>query len=311
MHNIEISAPKGKGKDVAELALNMGIQQVSARTVYSHGEEKEQDEVTVQTDTPSARAFLDKLMTARFFDPKNYNILSEDIPALVYSQDLAKLTEPFGLPTTNVFEEMWVRNHLNPTYIARCIVSSLILSYGMIENDVITMIAALLFTPFLTKVQGASFGVLTQQWNLAARGGLLLLLSTVITLICGAIVAVVVGGPLQYNSFAPIWVNFLISLLVGVVAGIATADVSGKRDLIAMTAAAQFAVFPAWFGIMLVLGLPEGDVATQRLMAFLVNVATIFGVSTLVYYLLGYKKDALERFTSRVPPDKKKKSSKS
>lgn len=308
MHQLQVNTPKGKGKTVAELALKVGIRQASVHTVYTHGPNQEQDVVNVQTDTPTARAFLDALMTASFFDPKNYNILSDNIPALVYSENVAKITQPFDLPVPNVFEELWSQNQLNPTYFAKAIVSALLLSYGMIQNSVLTMIAALLFTPFLTKVQGSAFGLLTRQWPLAVRGSLLLLLSTSITVISGVIVALVIGGPLQYNSFAPMWINFLISLIVGIVAGFATADANGKRELIAMTAAAQFAIFPAWFGIMLVFGLPDANIVTQRSLTFLVNIVTMLGVSVFVYYLMGYREESLERFTRGTLPEKKKSS---
>lgn len=62
---------------------------------------------------------------------------------------------------------------------------------------------------------------------------------------------------------------------------------------------------------MLVFGLPSTDVVVQRLSTFLVNILTIFGVSVLVYYLLEYRKETLERFTSHTlpPRDKKKKKS--
>jgi hypothetical protein len=172
---------------------------------------------------------------------------------------MAKITQPFNLPVPNIYEELWSQNQINPTCFAKVIVSSLLLSYGMIQNQILTMIAAPLFTPFLTKVQGSSFGTLTRQWPLALRGVLLLLGSAALTMVSGIVVALVIGGPLQSNSFSPLWINFLVSLIVDVVAGFATADANGKRELIAMTAAAQFSVFPAWFGIMHVLGLPETD----------------------------------------------------
>ena len=299
MHQIQVNTPKGMGKTVAELALKAGIQQASVSQLYSYGPDKEQDLVSIQTNTPAARNFLHALMTASFFDPQNYNILSDTSPVVVYAGDIAKITQPFNLPMTDIFEDLWSENQINPTYFGKAIVSSLLLSYGMIQNDQITMVAALLFTPFLTKVQGMGFGLLAGQWRLVARSGWLLLLSALITVISGAIVALVMGGPLQYNSFAPLWVNFLISLLVGIVASFATADANGKRELIAMTAAAQFALFPAWLGIMLVFGLPDSGMVTKRLLTFLVNVITILIVSGLVYYFLRYRKDVLERFTGR------------
>lgn len=305
MHQVQVNTPKGKGKMVAELALEAGIQQASVSQVYAHGPNKEQDLVSIQTDTPSARKFLDALMTASFFDPKNYNILSDNVPAVVYADEVARITQPFDIPVPNVFEELWSQNQPNPTFFAKVIVSSLLLSYGMIQKDILIMMAALLFTPFLTKVQGIGFGLLTRQWNLAARGGLLLLASSVLTMISGGIVAALLGGPLQYDGFAPLWINFLISLIIGIVAGLTTADANGRRELIAMTAAAQFATYPAWFGIVAVFGLPDTSVIVQRWSTFFVNVGTILVVTIFVYYLLKYRYASLVRFTSVIRREKR------
>ena len=300
MHQIQVSAPQGKGEEVARVALKSGIQQASVQTAYVHGPNQEKDVVTVMVETPTAKKFVDALMTASFFNPQDYEIASQQMPAIISSEKPAKLTHPFDMPSPDVYEDMWLQNHINPSYLARAFVSALLLAYGMIQNDLITMIAALLFTPFLPQVLGAGFGIVTRQWRLVGQGLMVLGISTAITVISGVIVASIAGGPLQYNTFNSILVNFLISLIVGIAAGYATADIAGRRELIAIAAAAQFSIYPAWFGIMLVLGLPGAAVVSQRLLTYLVNVVTILVVSTLVYLTLRYKSEVIERYSKAV-----------
>ena len=189
---------------------------------------------------------------------------------------------------------------MKPSFLARATVSALLVSYGMIQNDLITMAAAFLFTPFLAQVMAAGFGLITREWRLALQGGIALGVSTVITVVAGVVVASLTGGPLQYDNFSPLLVNFLISLVVGVVSALSTADAAGRRELIGMAAAAQFAVYPAWFGIMLVLGLPDPSLVGQRWLTFLVNILTILAVSVGIYLSVRYGGDVLKRYSEKV-----------
>jgi uncharacterized membrane protein len=200
------------------------------------------------------------------------------------------------MPVTDVQQDLWMRNQINPSYIARASVSALLVAYGLIQNDLITLIAAFLFTPFLSQVLAISFGGVTRERRLAAQGAFALSISTVITILAGIIVAALTGGPLRFENFSSTLVNFLISLIVGVVAGLATADIAGRRELIAIAAAAQFAVYPAWFGIMLVFGFPGPDVVTQRIITFLVNIVTMLVVAAIVYFAMRYSGDTLRSY---------------
>lgn len=305
MHQVRVTTPKGKGEQVAKLALENGIQQASVQQQFFHGPDKEMDVVSFDSDTPSAKAFIDALMTAKFFNPQDYSITAQNIPTLISPKEPEKLTPPFEIPATDVYQDLWAQNHVNATYFARAIVSSLLLAYGMIQNDLITMIAAMLFTPFLTQVLAGGFGVVTRQWRLAAQGGMILALSTLLTIISGAVVASMTGGPLQFDGFSSLLTNFLISLIVGIAAGVATGDITGRRELIAMAAAAQFAIYPAWFGIMLVLGLPDDGTVGQRWLTFLVNVVTMFVVAVAVYLLMRFKGEVLAGYSKAFEKESK------
>ena len=296
MHVLKVTAPRGDGEKVAKLALDIGIKEASVSEVYVHGPNQQKDSVEIETDTPTAKAFLDALLTAKFFNPENFSISSQTVPSLVSSSIISKLTRSFHMPATDVQQDMWLRNQINPSYIARASVSALLVAYGLIQNDLITLIAAFLFTPFLAQVLAISFGGVTREWRLAAQGALALATSTVIAVIAGVIVASLTGGPLKYDSFSSILVNFLFSLIIGVVAGLATADISGRRELIAMAAAAQFSVYPAWLGIMFVLGLPDAGIVTQRIVTFLVNIGTILVTAAVVYFAMRYSGDALRSY---------------
>jgi hypothetical protein len=121
-------------------------------------------------------------------------------------------------------------------------------------------------------------------------------LSTLIAIAAGAIAAAIMGGPIKIEPFGTIQSNFIISALVGVVAGLDTADESGRREFIAVAGAAQFAAYPVWFGISLVSGFPNSSTTLWRIAAFFVNIITILVVSLAVYISLRYRPEIVRRY---------------
>src|SRR3954452_9431082 len=80
------------------------------------------------------------------------------------------------------------------------------------------------------------------------------------------------------------------------ITGLAIADEAGRRYLIGVAAAVQYAVFPVWFGIALVLGFPERGITGQRLLTLAINLVTIAGVAALAYAALGMRRSEVQRF---------------
>ena len=82
----------------------------------------------------------------------------------------------------------------------------------------------------------------------------------------------------------------MISLIIGIAAGLAIIDDAGKREMIGLAASAQIALIPAWFGICLIFGFPEttgeGEIQ-KRAVSFFVNVATLVLASLAVHILSG------------------------
>jgi len=128
-----------------------------------------------------------------------------------------------------------------------------------------------------------------REYRLAMQGLRALLVSTALAFAAGASVAWIEGGPLLFNGFRNLMGNFLISAIIGTAAGLSITDDAGRRYLIGVAAAVQFAVFPVWFGAGMVLGLPALDVTRERLLGFLVNLAAISGAAMLAYSKLHFR----------------------
>jgi hypothetical protein len=179
--------------------------------------------------------------------------------------------------------------------VGRVLVAGALLAYGMIRDQLLVMAAGLLFLPVLPALLAAGLGARTGEWRLAGRAALALAVAAGLTVVASAGVALLAAPPLRFQDFPPPLTGFLLSLGIGVAAGLATTDDAGRRELVGLGAASQVALVPAWLGVSLVYGLGEGGVAilAERLATFGVNAATIIAAAAATYAALGFSRDAV------------------
>jgi len=140
-------------------------------------------------------------------------------------------------------------------------------------------------------------GVWNQDSKLFAHGLKAVSVSIVLAYLGGVIVGLIEGGPIAYEGFKSPLSSFAISALIGVTAGLSNMDDSGRRYLIGVAAAVQLALFPVWFGVATVIGLPSHEILFQRVFSFLVNLGTIAAGSIVAYALPQRTKSVtLDRF---------------
>ena len=309
MRLVRVKAPEGKGEAVARLAFEAGLEQVTVhqqRTLKSDGQEETKDVVDVETATPTAKAFIDKVMAASFFDPKQYTIAVRQPRSIIARSSPWKITWPIVIPTVDIFEELWQFSHITYSFVGRILIGSLLLSYGMIQFNLLLMIAGLLFLPLLPLLLAMSFGAWTRQWRLVGQGGLAFIIATALIIIGGMIVALMTDPPLKYREFSSTLTAALISSAVGVAAALATADDVGRREMIGLAATAQVALIPAYIGISLVFGFSpmESTSPSERMLTFLVIVGVIVISSLVTYALLGMRGKPLEHFSQGAAKEK-------
>jgi hypothetical protein len=294
MRLVKVQVPAGKGDAVAQLAFAIGIAQVTIRQeqVYRPDQSKEnKDVVDIEAATPMAKAFIDAVLAAPFFDPARYAITVRQPRSIVSREPLAALTPPLVVPTIDLCEELWQFSHITFGFLGRVVLAAALLAYGMIEDKLLIMIAGLLFMPLLPLLLAMSLGVWTREWRLALQAGRAFVVALVLLVAAGAFVASITGPPLRYNETNSLLTSLVISLAVGVAAGLATADDVGRREMIGLAAVAQIAILPTWFGIRLVFGAAaEGSTpAGARALALLVNMAAILVAALGTYALLGLR----------------------
>jgi hypothetical protein len=302
MRLIKVKTPEGRGTEVVELALRVGIAQVGVYAQQVHSRERPvqwKDVVDIETATPLARRFVDALLEAPFYDPAEYSFSVRDARTIASQQPPQEVTRPIVEPPTDVLQELWQFTHVTPSFAARVLVGSSLLAFGMVADKLLFMIAGLLFLPFLPVLLATGFGLLTGQWRMVVSGVRALAAELVLAVAAGAAVASLAEPPLRFHDFTPLGTAVLFSLAIGVAAGFATTDDSGWRQLIGLAAASQIALIPVWFGIALVFGFadPGAVPASERLAGFGLSLITIPAAALGTYAVLGMRGAGLRRYT--------------
>ena len=294
MHEIRVTVPEGRAKDVAELAMQAGIPQVSIYSVFAYGPNRTKEVISAETSTPLAKKFADSVLASPWFDASEATISSRELRAIVSDAHPRDLTRPMLEPPINVFEDLWQLNHVTISYVARALAGAILLAYGMLENNPITIVVAALFLPFLSQVLALSFGTWAGDLSLAKQGVKALLVSTLVSILGGAVATVLHGPPMQFHSFTPPLASLGLSVVIGIAAGIITADDAGY--LIGVAAAVQYGVYPVWLGFCLVQGFPDSSQTLRRLGTFGINVGAITAFALVGYLMLDIKRRDVRGF---------------
>lgn len=293
MRLIKISSPEGAGESVAKIAFASGIETISVHQTTKHsadGRSKTCDVIEIEASTPKAKQFIDAFLAADFYNTEDFSFTVRAPQSIVSGESPGELTKPLYIPATDLNEELWQFSHITISFVGRIFISACLLAYGLIEHHLLLMIAGLLFLPLLPMLMAISFGTGSGSRKLVLHGTTAFLTAVVLLISGGIAVALLTHPPIKYSEFSSLPVSVLISLAVGIAAGLANIDDSGKRELIGLAATAQIAIIPVWFGICLIFGFPanvsSGEITTRAL-SFFINVVIIIAASFAVYVLTG------------------------
>lgn len=286
MHEVRVTVPPEQVAETARLAHEVGIDRVSIADVYVDGPDVHRKIVSVETSTPRARHFVEALLASNSLAGTDYSLTSRELRAIVDGAALAELTKPMSEPFPDVIQDLWQLSHVSASYIGRAAAGGILLATGIIDDNAVAIVVAALFLPFLAEVLAISFGIWSGDRRLILRGLVAVAVSTILAFAGGMVVAAFTGGPIRFHGFKSPLQSFAISALIGVTAGLSNADDTGRRYLIGVAAAVQLAIFPAWLGAALVLGLVEKELLDERLLSFAINFVTISGTALISYAAL-------------------------
>lgn len=286
MHEIRATIPPDCVLEAARLAKSAGIARVTVTQVYVNGPEVDRRQLSVETSTPKARAFVEAFLNSPTLSQTDYTLTSREVRAIVDDETTSSLTRPMSEPFTDVIQDLWQLGHVTASYIARAAAGAILLATGIMEDNPIAIVVAALFLPFLAQVLAVSFGMWSRDRGLIFQGLRALLVSTVLAVAAGAVVAWLEGGPIRFAGFKSPLSSFAISSLIGITAGLSNADDTGRRYLIGVAAAVQLALFPVWLGAAFVVGTPSHEILYPRLASFAISITTISAFSVAAYAAL-------------------------
>jgi hypothetical protein len=293
VHEIKATIPTDCVPDALRLARQVGIDTVTVSDVFVYGPDVAMKVVSIDTSTPKAKAFLDGIADSPLVARIGFALTSREVRAIVSGEGIGPVTQPLPEPFPDIIQDFWQLSHLTISYVARAGAGATLLATGIIEDNPVAIVVAALFLPFLSQVLALSFGVWSRDPKLAWHGARALSASVASALIAGAIVAYCEGGPILFQGFKGPVPSFLISALIGITAGLSSADDTGRRYLIGVAASVQLAIFPVWFGAAAVVGLPPAPVIKARLLSFAINFVTIAGMSVVGYACVRIKGGAV------------------
>lgn len=300
MRLINVSVPLGKSPDIEQLAFSVGIDKVGVQqeeTRRSDGSTETKEVVKVETSTPKGKRFVDAVLKSDFYEREKYSIVIRSPLSIISRESVREITIPLPETTADILEELFQFSHITYSFVGRMFIAGSLLAYGMIRQQILLMIAGLLFLPLLPLLQAVGFGAWTRQWKLALQGFLAFVVAIVLLILAGIVVANLSAPPIRFTEFSSLGVSFLISLVIGIAAGLAIIDDAGKREMIGLAASAQIAIVPVWFGMCIIFGFPEttGEKEIQtRALSFFVNGLTLISASTAIHIFSGTANGALK-----------------
>jgi hypothetical protein len=283
MHEIRAAIPADAVDEVIRIARTVGVSEVTTSEVLVRGPNVKRVLCSVETSTPQARALTQALMSAPSLKDIDISLTSRELRAIVSKTPAKLLTKPMSEPYPDVVQDLWQLSHVTPSYYGRGLAGAILMASGIIDNNPIPIVVAALFLPFLAQVLACGIGLWDRDKELVLHGLKAVGVSIALAFLGGAVVAAFEGGPVGFHGFKGPLSSLAISSVIGVTAGLSSADDAGRRYLIGVAAAVQLAIFPVWMGVVTVTGIPDRVILVHHLLSFSINLVTI-AVSSVVAY---------------------------
>lgn len=293
MRAVKVSLPPETVPEVLQLLKAHKIKSASRQLVDhidEHGDIEERIDISFDTSAPKAKAWLDSLFSAPFFDPAKMSVVTRQRRAIVSSTPTEEVTRPWVEPGVDIQQGLWVFSHPTLGFALRVVLSGAILAYGVINSDMLLMIASMLFLPLVPVVMALGVGLWWGQKRMFLDALMTLLLGLGLLFLTAMGVAYFSTGPVRFDSFPPVYIAAIISTVVGISSALANSDEGGRREVIGLATAAQIAILPVWLGVCVVLGFPGTDddkVGITRLLSLVINILCIAAASLATYIAIG------------------------
>ena len=87
--------------------------------VFRDDKTKAGEEVRVEVSAAESTQLIEAVMSAGFFDPREYSMVSDEVVAVISQEPPERVTRPIKLSATTIPQDLWLQTHLAAPYIAR------------------------------------------------------------------------------------------------------------------------------------------------------------------------------------------------
>ncbi|MBX3172418.1 MAG: hypothetical protein KF760_33750 [Candidatus Eremiobacteraeota bacterium] len=287
MRLVKVSVPRGEGSEIAQIAFDCGISEVSQslETACSKdGFEESQDVISARAATPVAKRYLDALQHSRWGQQAGCTITVRQPLSIHSSSSLRELTRPFGIPLQDLRCELWQFSHVTPSFVGRIVCAALLLAHGLAEDHLLNILGGLLFLPLLPCLMAVALGLLCRDWPLCRHGLHAWLTALLLIAVCSAGYGWCLQPFVRHQETASWSTCMALSGVVGVAAALGEIDDAGKRELIGLAAASQLALLPAWAALAGATGALPLSQAVAKFASVFLNAGTLLATAMLTYW---------------------------
>jgi hypothetical protein len=205
MRLVKITGPKGRGQDIAQIAFECGISDVSIQTVEQHkpgAQPTVKETVDMELSTPQARAVVEALTRAAFYDRDEYSVEVRSARSILNRESVREITRPVAPPIMDIARELWQFSHVTYSFVLRVFIASVLLGYGMVKDNPLLMVGGLVFIPLMPLVLGFAYGVLAREWKLVAQSAAAFVTATLLIALAAASTALFAHPPILFRQMA-------------------------------------------------------------------------------------------------------------
>ena len=195
-------------------------------------------------------------------------------------------------PILKLRKSLMQESLLTQNYLVLTVSSCFLATFGLLINSAAVIIGAMIIAPLMSPLRGFSFATLEGDWPLLKRSSIAIVTGTLLTIICSAIVGLIMGLPEMRSEILSRTQPTLIDLIIAIIAG----GISGYAkirpevgDAIPGTAIAVALVPPI---CVLGLAISQGEwrMASSAGLLYLTNLIGINLACLIIYVLGGYTK---------------------
>lgn len=175
-------------------------------------------------------------------------------------------------------------------YWVGLVLSTIIVTFGLLQNSVAVIIGAMLIAPFLRPIKGVAFSIASGKVGNFWRAFNLLLWSTVISVGLSYVFSLIVPLRVETSEIlirtTPNLLDFFIAVASGIIAILALSYSRLSEGIAGVAMAA--ALLPPLGVVGIELSFRHWDLALGSLLLFFTNILAILVVGTIIFILYGF-----------------------